>query len=146
MRLPPSPKQGQTRSGLGTLRTQDNAKVDQVLQEALKPEIIVAEKDVIDVMHHMTHQKVKAKEKWTSVELTPERVRLLIQMIEAKGTGWVNHNKMIAIARKWEKGDFSKVDEDHNFFWKIENGSIGKATGVLSEKDELQFIKETFKH
>ncbi|WP_146116194.1 DUF6241 domain-containing protein [Paenibacillus sp. AR247] len=41
-------------------------------------------------------------------------------------------------------GDFSTVDDDHNFLWMIENGSIGKAKGILTQKEEKEFIKDTF--
>ncbi|MEC0176961.1 DUF6241 domain-containing protein [Paenibacillus favisporus] len=140
----PTPKPGQTRTNLGNLRTDDNDQVDLVLKDALKPEIVVAESDVVNIMHHMTHQKVKAKEKWVSIEMTPERVQLLEQIIQVKGTSWINYARMLDIAKKWETGDFSTVDEDHNFFWMIENGSIGKAKGVLTEKEEQEFIKNTF--
>lgn len=140
----PAPKPGQTRTDLGNLRTDDNDQVDLVLKDALKPEIVVAERDVVNIMHHMTHQKVKAKEKWISIEMTPERVQLLEQIIQVKGTSWINYARMLHIAKKWEAGDFSTVDEDHNFFWMIENGSIGKAKGVLTEKEEQEFIKNTF--
>nr|WP_145163728.1 DUF6241 domain-containing protein [Paenibacillus terrae] len=140
----PIPKPGQTRTDLGNLRTDDNDKVDLVLKDALKPEIVVAESDVVNIMHHMTHQKVKAKEKWVSIEMTPERVQLLEQIIQVKGRSWINYARMLDIAKKWEAGDFSTVDEDHNFFWMIENGSIGKAKGVLTEKEEQEFIKNTF--
>jgi hypothetical protein len=46
--------------------------------------------------------------------------------------------------KKWEAGDFSSIDKDHNFLWDIEGGNIGKAKGILSAADEKKFIEQTF--
>ncbi|WP_411675014.1 DUF6241 domain-containing protein [Cytobacillus kochii] len=45
---------------------------------------------------------------------------------------------------KWSKGDFSNVDNDHNYFWSLQNGTIGKATGILSPEEEEAFIEKYF--
>ncbi|WJH33740.1 DUF6241 domain-containing protein [Paenibacillus sp. CC-CFT747] len=53
--------------------------------------------------------------------------------------------KLLEIARKWKAGDFSTVDQDHNFFWGLEGGNLGKAEGILSAAEEKEFIEKTFK-
>jgi hypothetical protein len=141
---PTDPGPGDTYVTLGMLSTSDNKIADNVLESALKPEVEVYEEGVIGLMHHMTHQKVKASDKWKSIQMTPTRVRLVREIIEQKGKEWKNRDELLKIAKKWEAGDFSKIDEDHNFFWNLEDGSIGKATGILSPIEEEKFVSDTF--
>ena len=53
-------------------------------------------------------------------------------------------NQLIKIVTKWENGDFSEADEDHNYIWKLQKGTLGKARGLLSKEEELLFIEEWF--
>ncbi|MFK7695983.1 DUF6241 domain-containing protein [Paenibacillus sp. HJGM_3] len=133
-----------THVALGRISTSENKKVENLLETALKPEMEVYEEDVINLMHHMTHQKVKASDKWTSIQMTSNRVRLIGELIEQKGQTWKNRDQLLKITKKWEAGDFSKIDDDHNYLWSLEDGSIGKATGILSAEEEQAFIVKTF--
>ncbi len=40
------------------------------------------------------------------------------------------------ILERWADGDFSRVDQDHNAIWNMQNGTIGKATGILNAEEE----------
>ncbi|MDX1771457.1 MAG: DUF6241 domain-containing protein, partial [Planococcaceae bacterium] len=44
----------------------------------------------------------------------------------------------------WEEDDFSRVDEDHNIIWSLQNGTVGRATGILTYEEELRFISKYF--
>ena len=52
---------------------------------------------------------------------------------------------LMNIITKWEKEDFSTVAEDHNSLWELQDGTIGKAYGTMTEEEELEFIKNNFK-
>lgn len=97
---------------------------------------------VIDVMHKMTHQKVEASEKWGSVRMTEATIAEVRKTIE--DNQFDQEEELLSILNKWSKGDFSTVDDDHNYFWSLQDGTIGKATGILSAEDEEAFIKKYF--
>lgn len=142
----PSPSESvKTIAGLGTLRTSESDQADEALQAAIADDAEVYEEDVISFMHHLTHQKVEASDKWVSIEMTPERVELLVQVIEQKGKDWKRGKQMLTIAKKWHRGYFDEIDSDHNYLWKIENGTIGEAKGILSAKEEQAFVEKTFR-
>ena len=37
--------------------------------------------------------------------------------------------------------DFSQVDQDHNTVWRLQGGTIGEATGILTPKEEQAYIE-----
>ncbi|WP_155890107.1 DUF6241 domain-containing protein [Peribacillus kribbensis] len=43
-----------------------------------------------------------------------------------------------------EKNDFSKVDEDHNAIWRLQDSSVGEATDIMSPEQEKAFIEEHY--
>ncbi|WP_213422581.1 DUF6241 domain-containing protein [Bhargavaea massiliensis] len=101
---------------------------------------------ILDVMHQMTHQKVVANQKWGAVPMTTRNIEQMesivstsehIQSPEVK-------KQLLQIIAKWERGDFSEADMDHNYIWDLQNGTLGKARGLLSKEEELQFIEEWF--
>lgn len=132
-------------TNIGILKTSESDLAEAALETALDPNTKVDEGDVVSIMHHMTHQKVKADDKWMSIEMTPKRVNLLIQVIEQKGRTWKHKEAILEIAKKWDAGDFSEIADDHNYFWKLEKGNIGEATGILSKEQEQDFIEKNFK-
>ncbi|VDG97792.1 Uncharacterised protein [Lysinibacillus sphaericus] len=44
----------------------------------------MSEYDIQVVIHAMSHQKVKAEDKWTSILMTPERVNRLLEVVSVK--------------------------------------------------------------
>lgn len=48
---------------------------------------------------------------------------------------------LLEIVTKWENGQFDQVEDDHNYIWNWPSGSIGRTTGVLSEQQEQEFIR-----
>ncbi|MEQ2468014.1 DUF6241 domain-containing protein [Niallia sp. CLA-SR-H024] len=92
----------------------------------------------------MTHQKVRADEKWGAVQMTAERIDMLYNIV--KYSTYENKDTLLGILSKWKAGDFRTADEDHNALWRLQDGTIGKATGILSEEEEQEFIEKTFKN
>lgn len=95
--------------------------------------------DYQEYIHGMSHQKVKADEKWGFYEITEKRIDWLLEGLDKVEV----ENKLTykTILIKWADGDFSTVDEDHNRIWELQGGNVGKATGILSPEEEQKYIK-----
>ncbi|MEK5489111.1 MULTISPECIES: DUF6241 domain-containing protein [Lysinibacillus] len=101
---------------------------------------------VEDVIQQMTHQKIIAKQKEQSIMITPERIDILIQMVEENKDTYELHETYLDILNRWKKGDFSEVDDDHNILMFIQGGKQpeGLATGIASEEQEIDYIFRVF--
>lgn len=104
----------------------------------------MTEKEVMNAIHKMSHQKVIAKKKWGAIPLTPERVNRLIEVVEGNRAGYANSAQYLDILHRWADGDFSRADSDHNIIWNLQGGTVGKATGISSPEEEKAFIEENF--
>jgi len=72
------------------------------------------EREVITVMHHMTHQKVVAERKSESIPMIQNNAEKLKNIINK--SGFAKKNELLEIADRWAKKDFSQIVEDHNYF------------------------------
>ncbi|WP_456275807.1 DUF6241 domain-containing protein [Bacillus sp. AK128] len=102
------------------------------------------ENQIQTAIHFMSHQKVKAEEKWGAIRITPERINRLKEIIETNQKDYKHASLYLSILNRWDNGDFSRADDDHNAIWKLQNGNIGEATRVLSPKEEQKFVEEHF--
>jgi len=100
------------------------------------------ESEVIEVMHHMTHQKVKADKKWGTTPMIPSTINEIYDVIS--NSDFARKEELLAIVERWKNGDFSRADDDHNYFWNYQNGTIGKAYGLMNEAEEKRFIINNF--
>ncbi|SES75886.1 hypothetical protein SAMN05421676_101378 [Salinibacillus kushneri] len=92
-----------------------------------------------EFIHGMSHQKVKASKKWGFYELHPKRVEWLLSALDQVE---VTHEAVYRdILVKWSERDFTEVDQDHNAIWELQNGTVGKATGILSAEEEQAYIE-----
>ena len=100
-----------------------------------------------EVMQQMTHQKIIAEEKESSIMITPERIDILLQMVEENKDKYEHYENYLDILNRWKKGDFSKVDHDHNVLMYIQGSSkssLGLATGIATEEQEIYYIFHVF--
>ncbi|MEH6993716.1 DUF6241 domain-containing protein [Neobacillus drentensis] len=97
---------------------------------------------VIDVMHQMTHQKVRAEDKWGAVPMTDDTIQQVYELVTI--SNFENKIRLLNILENWKKGDFEDIDEDHNYFWNLQGGTVGQAYGKLSPAEEEEFIKNNF--
>lgn len=118
--------------------------IKEINKEPIEKEfpINMKEYEIRAAIHRMSHQKIKAEEKWGYIPLTKERVNRLITIIEQND--YKNSNLYIEILNRWLEYDFKHVDEDHNEIWRLQGGTVGKATGILSVKEEKKLITEVF--
>lgn len=101
-----------------------------------------SESEVVDVMHKMTHQKVIANEKWGAIPLIPDTIEQVYEIVYS--SEFKIKDDLLEILEKWKAGDFSQAHKDHNYFWSYQDGTIGKALGVMSEEQEREFIINNF--
>ncbi|MFD2215888.1 DUF6241 domain-containing protein [Metabacillus endolithicus] len=100
----------------------------------------LTEEDILNYMHGMSHQKVIAEEKWLHYEMTTERINYLIAVVE---NGPYEHEEVfLDILHRWSVDDFSEADKDHNKIWRIQGGTIGEATGVMTAEQEQLYLEE----
>lgn len=100
---------------------------------------------MLSYIHYMSHQKVRAEHKWGFYEITDERIQWLLDALDEAIYPLDREEKYREILTRWANGDFSQVDKDHNFVWKIQGGTKEeeKATGILSEEEEKEYIENT---
>ncbi|SES65996.1 hypothetical protein SAMN05216389_101289 [Oceanobacillus limi] len=92
-----------------------------------------------EYLHGMSHQKVKADAKWGFYEIHPERINWLLAGLNEVE---LEHEDVYrGILEKWDKGDFTTADLDHNAIWRLQGGTIGEATGVYSPAEEQAYLK-----
>lgn len=98
-----------------------------------------------DFIHKMSHQKVKAEDKWGFYEITDERIEWLLDALDSEDIMRTlkDGDVYLDILNKWDDDVFSEVDKDHNAMWRLQGGTIGKATGILSEDEEQIYIENT---
>ncbi|SDN95407.1 DUF6241 domain-containing protein [Bacillus sp. OK048] len=101
---------------------------------------------LIQEVHNMTHQKVKADKKWGSSEITADKVQKLFDVINSKEFKKDSNKQMLLdILAPWIGKDFTNVVSAHNRIWAYQNGNIGKATRPLSPQEELDYIQKEFR-
>ena len=95
--------------------------------------------DYQEYIHGMSHQKVKAEQKWGFYQINSERIDWLLDGLN--NTNLSHANVYQQILEKWANGDYQSADDDHNTIWELQGGTIGRATGVLSSEEEKQYIE-----
>lgn len=101
--------------------------------------------EIIQEVHKMTHQKVKAEQKWGSSEITKDKVLTLYNVIKNKHFKKYDEKELLLeILEPWTKGDFSNAVTAHNQIWSVQDGTIGKATRLLTPEEEKDYIEENF--
>ncbi|MCG1008500.1 hypothetical protein J4760_00395 [Salinicoccus sp. ID82-1] len=103
---------------------------------------IPSEKMFADSIHHMTHQKVEAAQKWGHLEITDERLKQKYET--AKTSDYEYRAFYMETLKAWMNGDFSNAVEVHNVIWNERNGSVGQATGLMSPKEEMEYKNAHF--
>lgn len=100
------------------------------------------QEEVVSTMHKMIHQKVDADDKWGAVQMTNDRLDVLISLV--KDSKFPNRGKLLAMLSTWRSGDFSYAWKDHNALWEMQGGTVGRAKGNATEEEEKQFIEDHF--
>jgi hypothetical protein len=102
-----------------------------------------SEGDVLEILHNMTHQKVRSEEKWGFVHMSEVNLLAVKEVLRENPT-FSQNIEMLAIVTDWLNNDFSNIVAEHNSIWKMKDGSVGKAYGILSPSEEAELVKEQF--
>lgn len=122
-------------------QTQEES-VSETEKEEVEEKVITTESEFMEVFHHMTHQKVEASPKWGAVQITEQRIDQMLAVLE---TNELEHEEFYhKTLSAWKKGDFSNAIHTHNEIWNMQNGTIGKATDLLSKAEEEKYIETHF--
>ncbi|WP_051405106.1 DUF6241 domain-containing protein [Bacillus cihuensis] len=125
----------------------DGGKIIEIKETAAEPveqefPMDMSDMAVQNAIHGMSHQKVKASDKWGFIPLSAERVTRLKAVVEANE--YKEKGLYLDILNRWSKNDFSRVDSDHNVVWHMQDGTVGEAIGIYSAEEEKAFIEEHF--
>lgn len=104
----------------------------------------MSENAVQQALHMMAHQKVKADKKWGAMLITAVRINRLIEVVEINSAEYHDSSLYLEILYSWKEGNFSRVDQDHNAIWELQGGTVGRATGILTQAEEQEYIEENF--
>lgn len=99
---------------------------------------------IMRTLHEMTHQKIRADQKWGAVAMTKENVQTMIRAVQDHKGSLDHYDLYMGMLNDWKAGDFSQADKQHNQLWKLEGGNVGKARGLLSKEEEQDYIEEYF--
>ncbi|WP_440970631.1 DUF6241 domain-containing protein [Peribacillus frigoritolerans] len=72
------------------------------------------ETEVMDVMHKMTHQKVRSQDKWGAIPMSPKIIEEVYKIVDS--SDFEHRDRLLSIAARWRDFDFSTIVQDHNFF------------------------------
>lgn len=134
-------------------KAQEQAKEQEKFEE--KVEAVSVDEDNLptesffqDMLHKMTHQKVRSDEKWAGhLRITDERIaemQAVLNNIEGTSKEYDHFDFYERTLKAWGRGDFDNAVEVHNTIWDWKGGSVGKAKGLLSKAEEKQYIETHF--
>lgn len=105
----------------------------------------MSEKELLNEVHEMTHQKVKAEQKWGASEITKDKVAVLYDIIKARDfkDGKIK-SMLLDILEPWLSGNFTNAVTAHNSIWTYQDGNVGKATRLLTPEEEEKFVHQYF--
>lgn len=105
----------------------------------------MSDQQLLKEVHGMTHQKVAAEPKWGSSEITKDKVLKLYETVQKRDFADGDLKEMLLnILEPWTHGDFSNAVTAHNDIWSYLDGSVGKATRLLTAQEEKEYIKQNF--
>ncbi|MYL36391.1 DUF6241 domain-containing protein [Halobacillus litoralis] len=138
----------------GSLTEEQEQKMEEVNepeeQKAIKKvdeDGIPSEQFFMQELHEMTHQKVRAEEKHGRQQMTADQIDQMLgilKSIEGTETYYKHYDFYKKTLESWDSGDFSNAVIVHNTIWDWQNGSIGRATGLMSEDEEREYIEQNF--
>lgn len=95
-------------------------------------------------LHQMTHQKIIADEKRGAVEMSADNIANMLKIVRANYDHYEHSDFYEEALLAWEQGDFSNAVSVHNTIWNWHKGTVGRATGLMSQEQEEQYVKSHF--
>lgn len=103
---------------------------DNLKDSQLKPAEYYPQEKVYDIMHKMANTKIIAEDGkiWGKIPIDEESlksIKALVSEIDYK-----DRDYLLYVIDRWENGDFSLADEEHNYFWAKLGGNTGRAIDI----------------
>lgn len=95
-------------------------------------------------LHQMTHQKIVAEEKRGAIQMSPENIGNMLTIVRDNANLYEHAAFYEKTLVAWEEGDFSNAVSVHNTIWAWHNGTVGKATGLMTPEAEAAYVKRHF--
>ena len=110
-----------------------NEEISQEESKELKPADYYSEAEIYDIMHRMANTKIVAENNkiWGELPMEKEEIQNLKGIVEK--VNYEDREKLLDILTRWEAGDFSQADKDHNYVWEKLGGTIGRALGIKAD-------------
>ena len=106
---------------------------------------ITQESQFLNAIHYMTHQKVQANSKQGALEITPERIAIMLEQAEAFSDS-EHYPFYIEVLTAWNEGDFSNAVYAHNYVWTNKDGDIGEAYALSDDDQEAASVEANFRN
>lgn len=95
-------------------------------------------------LHQMTHQKIVASKKRGAIEMTPETIDNMLKIARANEEVYEESEFYEKTLTAWEQGDFTNSINVHNTIWEWHDGTVGRATGLMTPEQEARYVEEFF--
>ncbi|WP_300379491.1 DUF6241 domain-containing protein [Clostridium sp.] len=98
--------------------------------DELKDNTYYSLENIYDILHRMSNSKIIAEDNqiWGRLPMDPKEISILKSLIEK--VDYKDRDYLLEVLSRWENNDFSKVVDEHNYFWKKLGGTIGKAISI----------------
>lgn len=131
------------------VKAKEEARLAELREEITQAKIdlgingVPSEQELLEILHKMTHQKVRAQKKWGFIQMTEVNLIAVKEVLEENPI--LNENiNMLEMVDTWLNNEFSNIVADHNSLWGEKEGTVGKAYGRLSQAEEEALVKEQF--
>lgn len=125
--------------------TKTNEDVKKEKEVAKKVEVDMKEEQVQIYLHQMTHQKIVARKKYGAVEMTQQNISNLLRIVEENFDSYEQSKYYERTLMSWKQGDYSNAVSVHNTIWNWHNGTVGRATGLMSQEQEEAYVEKHFR-
>lgn len=96
-------------------------------------------------LHQMTHQKIIADKKRGAVEMSEENIGNMLKIVKENYDYYEHSEFYEKTLMAWQDGDFSNSVSVHNTIWNWHNGTVGRATGLMSAEQEAEYVEDHFR-
>uniref|UniRef100_UPI003568D960 DUF6241 domain-containing protein n=1 Tax=Planomicrobium okeanokoites TaxID=244 RepID=UPI003568D960 len=96
-------------------------------------------------LHQMTHQKITADKKRGAVEMSEENIGNMLKIVKENYDHYKQSDFYEKTLLSWQEGDFSNAVSVHNTIWNWHNGTVGRATGLMSAEQEAEYVEKNFR-
>jgi hypothetical protein len=108
-------------------------KLSSINTSFLLPSKTYDENFVYSAMHKMANTKITAEDgmKWGSIAINKKNINLIKSIVEK--IDYRDRPYLLSVLKRWGNYNFEFAPEEHNYFWEMLGGTVGRA---VSNNDE----------